>query len=188
MSLKQLFQLQMKNVALIETMMMNLLKALLVFSIISLIGCSKTGKNKNNLVEKETVTLENEGLKLIKQNCYACHSVVTKSHDEIIAPPMEAIKRRYKMSYPNEEEFVLAFTNWVMDPKEHNALMRGAVSQFNVMPRQPFNKEEVIKIAHYTYNNELEKPDWFQNHFNQEHPNGMGNGQGRGGGNRNRQF
>lgn len=37
---------------------------------------------------------EDEGLKLMQQNCYACHSVVSKSHDKIIAPPMAAIKRR----------------------------------------------------------------------------------------------
>jgi hypothetical protein len=164
------------------------LKILLIIVVITSIGCSNNKKNKNIIMETANISIENEGHKLIKQNCYACHSVITKSHDEIIAPPMGAIKRRYKMSYPNEEEFIIAFTNWVMDPKEENALMRGAVSQFNVMPKQPFNKEEIIKIAHYTYNNELEKPDWFQNHFKQEHSNGMGNGLRRGAGNRNRQF
>jgi hypothetical protein len=30
------------------------------------------------------------------------------------------------------------------------------------------------------FNNELEKPSWFQKHFNEEHPNGMGNGKRRG--------
>ena len=39
---------------------------------------------------------------------------------------------------------------------------------------------EVTKIAIFMFNNELEKPSWFENHFNEEHPNGMGKGNGRG--------
>ncbi|SNR36066.1 hypothetical protein [Lutibacter flavus] len=160
-------------------------------SIVLLSNCSnKTSNSGNSTISNFDVSKKqkDEGLKLIKQNCYACHSVVTKSHDEIIAPPMVAVKRRYKMSYPNEEEFILAFTNWVMDPKEEEALMRGAVSQFNVMLKQPFIKEEIHIISQYIYNNDIEKPEWFQKHFNKEHSKGKGNGLRRGAGNRNRQF
>lgn len=121
-----------------------------------------------------------EGYNLLRNNCYACHSVTAKSHDELIAPPMVAIKRRYLVSYATKEKFVEAMTNWVLDPKEEHALMRGAVNQFKVMPKQPFEKEAVIKIADYMFDNELEKPTWFDAHFKEEHPEGMGNGQGRG--------
>jgi mono/diheme cytochrome c family protein len=123
---------------------------------------------------------EDEGLKLMQQNCYACHSVVSKSHDKIIAPPMAAIKRRYSMSYPNKKEFMEAFTNWVIDPKEKNALMRGAVMKFKVMPKQNFNKNDIEKISEYIFENEIETPVWFQSHFNNQHSSRMGNGKGRG--------
>ena len=116
---------------------------------------------------------------LLRQKCYACHSVTAQSHDVIIAPPLEAVKRRYKVSYSTKEEFVYAMTNWVLDPNIDNALMRGAVNKFNVMPKQPFDKNDIIKISEYIFENELEKPAWFEGHFNNEHPNGMGNGQGR---------
>ena len=66
--------------------------------------------------------------------------------------------------------------------------MRGVVSQFNVMPKQPFIKEEIFKISRYIYNNDIEMPEWFQKHFNEQHSKGMGNGQRRGAGNRNRHF
>lgn len=154
-------------------------------------SCSNKKSNLGNstVVNFDVSKKENdEALKLFQQKCYACHSITSKSHDDIIAPPMIAVKRRYKMSYPNEEEFILAFTNWVMDPKEGQALMRGAVSQFNVMPKQPFMKKEILKISRYIYNNDLDKPEWFQKHFNEEHSKGMGNGHRRGAGNRNRHF
>lgn len=126
-----------------------------------------------------TNNVSQEGLVLLQQKCYACHSIISKSHDEIIAPPMVAVKRRYKMSYTSEEDFVNALTEWVLDPKKENALMRGAVQNFNIMPRQPFNKDEIIKIAEYMYHNTLENPEWFEVHFKVEHPNGMGNGKGK---------
>jgi len=159
---------------------MKTLKILLVITLASLSACSNGKKNKNITSITSEILKDNDGLKLIQQNCYACHSVTSKSHDEIIAPPMVAIKRRYKRSYSTEEEFVTALTDWVLDPIEENALMFGAVQNFKVMPKQPLNKEEVTKIAIFMFNNELEKPSWFENHFNKEHPNGMGKGNGRG--------
>jgi len=91
---------------------------------------------------------------------------------------MVAIVRRYKMSYETKEAFVEGVTNWVLNPTEENAIMRGAISQFKVMPKQPFKKDEMITIAEYIYDNELETPPWFEAHFNEEHPNGMGNRMG----------
>ncbi|WP_162879979.1 c-type cytochrome [Lutibacter oceani] len=161
---------------------MKALKILLVITLITLTACSNSNskQNKNILADVKEISKDNDGLKLLQQNCYACHSVTSKSHDEIIAPPMVAVKRRYKMTYMSENEFVKALTDWVLDPKEENALMFGAVQNFKVMPKQPFNKEEVVKIATYIFNNELEKPSWFESHFNDEHPNGMGKGNGKG--------
>ena len=159
---------------------MKLFKLLSLLVILSIVSCNTNKKNKQLTQLSNEEHLENEGLKLLKQHCYACHSVVSPSHDAIIAPPMVAVKRRYKMSYKNESDFVNAFTNWILNPKEEKALMRGAVMNFNVMPKQPFEKNDIVKIATYVYNNELEKPQWFDKHFTEEHPNGMGNGLGKG--------
>lgn len=147
-----------------------------------LLGCTNSKENiKNNeKIEFATNLTENDGLKLLQQKCYACHSVNSASHDAIIAPPMVAVVRRYKMFYQNKDVFVEGVINWVLNPTEEKALMRGAVSQFNVMPKQPFDKGEIITIAKYMYDNDIESPIWFENHFNKEHPNGMGNGFGKG--------
>jgi len=162
-----------------------------LISLVSLLvlSCADKKKDKNATHEIKTAQKneveQTESYILLKNNCYACHSVTAKSHDEIIAPPMVAIKRRFMKSYPTKSAFIEAMTNWVLDPTEETALMRGAVKQFNVMPKQPFNEGDIHKIAGYIYENELEKPTWFEEHFNEEHPNGMGNGQGRGKGMRN---
>lgn len=144
-----------------------------------------SSKKESKLSEKIKVeVLENEqeqnvSLNLLKQKCYVCHSVTSKSHDEIIAPPMVAVVRRYKMSYKDKDAFVKAVTNYVLNPTSESALMFGAVKQFNVMPKQPFEKKDIIKISEYIFENELESPEWFDSHFETEHPNGM-MGKGRG--------
>ena len=90
---------------------------------------AKNDRTKLNLTE------QSEGYTLLKTYCYACHSVSTKSHDDIIAPPLAAIKRRYMGYFDTKEDFIDGISKWVSDPKEKNALMRGAVSQFKVMPK-----------------------------------------------------
>lgn len=158
-------------------MKINSLAALMLTSI-ALLSCNTTKKeekkSENKVISKEIT----EGYTLLKNNCYACHSVISKSHDEIIAPPMVAVKRRYKMAYNSKEDFVKAMVSWAIDPKEEKALMRGAVSQFKVMPKQLFKKEDLTKIAEYIYDNEIEQPAWFGSHFKTMHPNGMGSKKG----------
>jgi cytochrome c553 len=121
-----------------------------------------------------------EALKLFQQKCYACHSVATKSHDEIIAPPMIAVKKRYSMQFDNKEDFVNAVVAYAIDPKAENALMIGAVNQFKAMPKQAFSEDDLKKIATYIYENKIETPEWFEEHFQQNHKNGQGLGQGMG--------
>ena len=144
-----------------------------------LFSCNENKKVLTQSDQKITATQynkESDGYDLLKAQCYICHSVTSTSHDEIIAPPMAAIKMRYSRSYGTKESFVEAISNWAIDPKLENALMRGAVKQFNVMPTQTFKKEDLEKIASYMYENELEVPDWFAEHEKEMHGNrgGMG--------------
>ena len=137
--------------------------------------------NKITSIPKNEInsTTNVEGLKLFQQNCYACHSVTTKSHDEIIAPPMAAVKRRYMKEYDSKDDFVKAVVAYASDPKAENALMIGAVDKFKAMPKQAFKEDDLTKIAAYIYDNEIETPEWFEDHFQQNHKNGQGMGRGR---------
>lgn len=158
----------------------NLIKLAVLLVLFS--SCNKQkssedfGINSSSVSESENA----EALALFKQKCYACHSVTTKSHDEIIAPPMIAVKKRYLMQYDNKEDFVNAVVAYATDPKAENALMIGAVNKFKAMPKQAFTEEDLKKIATYIYENKIETPEWFEEHFQQNHKNGQGMGQGMG--------
>jgi len=157
----------------------------IVLLIMAMIWTSCTdSKSKSTALQNRTTYLsdiqESEGYVLMKTTCYVCHNPESPSHDKIIAPPMAAVKMRYSMQYPSEEEFVEAIVSWTMDPQENKALMRGAVMKFNTMPKQPFKEEEMRKIATYIYHNKLEEPNWFASHKKEMHKNGkMGQRRGR---------
>lgn len=101
---------------------------------------------------------------LLKTRCYVCHMPDSPSHDSIIAPPMQAVKQRYLMRYPDEEDFVRAMVAWAHDPRADKSIMPGAVSRYQLMPKQNFKEEELQQIASYIYANELEQPEWFDDH------------------------
>ncbi len=149
------------------------------------VSCNENKKELSQVVDNTQATTEykqesNEAYTLLKNQCYACHSVSSISHDEIIAPPMVAVKRRYSRMYDNKEDFVEAISKWALNPEKENAIMRGAVVQFDVMPKQVFKEEDLKKIAAYIYDNELEEPDWFKKHEKEMHGgNGRGKGMGR---------
>jgi len=155
---------------------------LLVASIITLtfVSCDNTKKEKKyaavSTSEKKIIAVKNsndEGYVLMKNNCYACHNPNAESHDAIIAPPFKAVKMHYSRKYNTKEEFVDAVVNWVQNPTEDKALMKGAVNRFKVMPKLPLPTEDLEKIATYLYDNEVEKPTWMEDHMKEMKGKGM---------------
>ncbi len=152
---------------------MNKIIVSIAFVSLFLMNCKQQKEEKYAAVSSQHAlavnspksTTNDEGYELLKSKCYACHSVSTKSHDDIIAPPMIAVKRHYINNYDNKKDFVNAIVNWALDPKEENAVMFGAVRRFKVMPKMGFKKEELTKIASYIYDNEIETPAWFGGHM-----------------------
>ncbi len=162
-------------------------KIILLASIIILLtSCNETKKEKiamEPIAQNKAIAYnsqENEGLTLMKSNCYICHNPNTKSHDDIIAPPFVAVKKRYSKQYDNKEDFVNALVNWVQNPKEEEALMLGAVEKFKVMPKMSLETELLQKIGNYMYENKLEEPEWFGKHAKEMHGEGKGMGKGKG--------
>lgn len=147
-------------------------------SVLSCVGPNNKTDHKS-LAPSKDIADASEGYQLMKKYCYSCHSPESSSHDAIIAPPMAAVKMRYSMAFPNEEDFVKAMVSWSMDPKENQSLMRGAVNRFKVMPKQPFEKAEIQTIASYIYQNELEEPHWFAAHEKEMHGRMGGMGPGK---------
>lgn len=117
---------------------------------------------------------------LLESSCFICHSP-TAPENSRLAPPMEAVKRRYLRTYPKMEDFTQAMVDFVANPTEEKVLMFGAVDRFNLMTPVPFPEEDLRAIATYIYEYELEQPEWFEEHYNEMHENrGNGNGRGRG--------
>lgn len=121
------------------------------------------------------------GKKLMETNCYVCHSPTATLNDRI-GPPMEAIKRYYINDETTKEQFIADMQAWIKNPNKADARMYGAVKRFGVMPKQAYPKETIEKIADYMYDFEIDKPEWFEDHFNEEHgkSNGKGMRQGKG--------
>ncbi len=134
-------------------------------------GCT-TNEPEQNTVEVSSLHQLpdlDKAEQLLNTTCYVCHSP-TAGENARIAPPMEAIKRRYQMAYSSEENFVEAITSFTVDPSEEASLMRGAVDKFGVMPVQNFKEEDMRAVAKYIYQNDLPQPEWFEGHFKQMHP------------------
>lgn len=161
------------------------MKKEIIYLIIGVLMFVSCGQNKKDIVQlSKTVpdhsfSQESDTYAMLNTQCYICHSISAVSHDALIAPPMVAVKKRYLRIYNTKEEFVNAFSKWALDPNENDAIMRGAVSQFNVMPKQIFKEEDVRKIATYIFENELERPKWFEEHEKEMH-GGNGRGMKRG--------
>jgi cytochrome c553 len=117
------------------------------------------------------------GKGLLEKECYTCHNPRT-AQSEMIAPPMIAVKKHYLIKTTTRDQFVKDIMHWVKDPSEKNSRMPGALRKFGIMPYQSFPEETVLQIAEYLYDNDIDKPDWFQSH------KGKGQGKGKGMGKR----
>lgn len=134
--------------------------------------CSKIPPKPESIVAVSVANIKAEdtrGLEILKGNCYACHNPEASSHDALLAPPMEAVKFRYKRQYADKEQFIQAMTSFVKSPTQDKALMYGAVSKFGVMPALALPDSTLRTLSEYIYTQQLEKPAWFDKHFAEQH-------------------
>lgn len=118
------------------------------------------------------VTKSHPGKKFLENECYICHNPKT-TQANMIAPPMMAIKLQYIDSNTTKEAFTEALIRWVNDP-ETKTKMPSAHKRFGAMPYLPYQDEALKQVADYIYDNDLEKPDWFDAHFQKAHSKGKG--------------
>lgn len=84
-------------------MKINFISIIALFALLTSCNKQKTSEDFSVNTSTKSEPEKTEALTLFQQKCYACHSVTTKSHDEIIAPPMIAVKNRYSMQYDNKK-------------------------------------------------------------------------------------
>ncbi|MDP5062732.1 MAG: hypothetical protein NWP64_12495, partial [Maribacter sp.] len=83
--------------------------ALLILSIILISSCKDSPNSKIKVLaesESEYSTQEtpNEGKKLLEAKCYICHNPKSDKNN-VLAPPMAAIKARYLRDHSTKESF-----------------------------------------------------------------------------------
>ena len=164
-------------------------KVILLASIVALFMSCNQSKKEMVYVDLASADLEeispnniqsDEGYELMKNNCYVCHNPNSASHDEILAPPFKGVKMHYTRAYSNKEDFVNAVVNWVQNPSEDKALMFGAVNRFKIMPKMELPAKDIEKIASYMYDNDVDEPEWMEDHMKEKHEDGKGEGMKKG--------
>lgn len=145
---------------------------LYIFLFVLLLCFASCNKNKSEnylkvaIIDSKKTDTTHPGKKLMETYCYACHDATT-SEENRLAPPMIAIKKRYILKGTTKETFTESMQNWIKNPNEKDAKMFGAVKRFGVMQKLPYPEDVIDKIADYIYDNEIEQPEWFEAHFNQ---------------------
>ena len=138
--------------------------ALLLFSI----SC-KEKNSMEKVVKADTDGLATvsavQGQKLIEQKCYLCHSPTAPQKEGRIGPPMIAVKAHYQQDFSSKEEFVAAITDFVLQPEQDKVKLKGAARRFGLMPKAVYDSLEIVKIASYLYDYQIEEPDWFEEHW-----------------------
>lgn len=142
---------------------------LLLSSLVWVTGCAEAPKES---ATDKTASISNsemlaQGFNLLESNCFSCHSP-DASIDNRIAPPMYAVKRHYVDENTTKEAFTADLINFMLDPSAEKSKMPGALERFGLMPKMIFSKDQLTSIAHYIYETELEKPDWFEAHYQSE--------------------
>jgi len=139
---------------------------LISLSILTLPSCNNTKSeskaNSETIIKKEVV--DSIGKIQFEQKCVACHGFENKTEEQMIAPPMYAVKRRYIKASADKDEFVKMMSFWVKNPQPENALMRDATKDLGVMPHLNYDEKSILEIVNYIYSTEISKPEWFDAH------------------------
>lgn len=128
--------------------------------ILLLTSCQDKTTKKETVVDPDIV----QGQQLFEQRCIVCHGTEGKTEADMLAPPFFAVKRQYLRFSMDEADFKASMKAYILNPDEHNALMKPAVENMGVMPQQSFQDGELDKIIKFVYQNEFDKPDWFDAH------------------------
>jgi len=145
----------------LNNMKKNSLKITAIVGIVLLFTVSCGSENNHKTKEKEniaeiaenssekTIQLDTKGYELLLEKCTICHAEKPgrPKNGEMIAPPMMRVQEHYKPVYPEKDKFIEAVMSMVNNPLEENVLMPGAVRKFNLMPKLPYDQEELKLIA-----------------------------------------
>lgn len=144
---------------------------LLLISLFLTIGCNSSSSDATEESSQQgTAEIANiDASSLISTVCYACHNPKVGSHDEMLAPPLVGIKQNYLNATDDRLDFLERMLAFVSSPNEENALMKGPIKRFGLMPKTALSDQELKAIVGFIYDSELPEPAWFAEHEQEMH-------------------
>jgi len=137
------------------------------------LGCQNISQENASKSSDETLItssiISDSASNLLAINCYVCHDPASGSHDDLLAPPLAGIKKRYMNATGNRAEFVQRMTTFAFNPKKDAAMMKGPVKRFGLMPKTALDQPQIEAIVKYIHDNEIPAPSWFGAHEKQMH-------------------
>jgi hypothetical protein len=160
-------------------------RILLVTLIFILASCKDVKKpeaipklNESRSNDVTDINRQYPGKIILEDECYICHNPKA-SQSNMIGPPMAAIKLHYIDSNTTKEQFTEALLHWINDPEQAGKIP-GAHKRFGSMPYMPQPDTMIRQVADYLYDNEVERPEWFDKNFEARYMKGNGQGMGMG--------
>lgn len=150
------------------------MRTLLILTALALTTSCKQEKKSGEIEDtpmQAEVTSEDlavRGENLMSTYCYQCHDP-KMSIDNILAPPMIAVKNHYIMEETTKEAFTADLQAWMSGPKAENSKMPDAIAKYGLMNHQVYPDSVIIGIAEYLYDNEVEQPEWYEKHHEEMH-------------------
>lgn len=99
--------------------------------------------------------------------CMSCHKL--DRSEQMIAPPVFAVRHHYIRAYPNRTNFISQIVDWLEAPDPAVSLMPGALRRFNVMPKLDLTDEDRENVAAFLFDANFKEPDWYREHFEKGH-------------------
>lgn len=154
-----------------------IIKTLFFATFITVLSCNNKPDNLNAVVSNEEKAAidsvrplsQEDGTTFLKNNCYSCHNPNSVSHDAIAEPPLAGIKAEYKDLYTDRSTAIARMTEFVGQPSKGNALMKGPVRRFGLMPPVALDKKTIREIVTFIYDTPIDAPAWFPAHYEEEH-------------------
>lgn len=111
-----------------------------------------------------------EGRAKFEMYCLLCHKYQRSM--PMLAPPIFAVKDHYERVYDDPDELAAAIVDYVKSPSEEASLMPGARMRFGMMQPMPLPEPELEAIARFIVEAPFDKPDWYDQHYAEEHETG----------------
>jgi hypothetical protein len=150
------------------------MRALLLLMVLTFVFGCKQDKKSGEIedvpaqTEVQAEDLAIQGEKLLSTYCYQCHDPKS-SMENILAPPMIAVKNHYIMEETTKEAFTADLLEWMSGPNAEKSKMPDALEKYGLMNHQVYPDSVIIGIAEYMYDNEVEQPEWYQKHHEEMH-------------------